>query len=108
MVVVAQLIRASDCGSEGRQFEPGQPPHIWANSVISMPNPDWEVLVKIQSRLAKKHNAYESVKKPQLVVARSVEWLLAERAIGVNIMENRGTPYITETEAWKPFSVPNK
>ncbi len=23
MVVVAQLVRASDCGSEGRRFEPG-------------------------------------------------------------------------------------
>ena len=61
MVVVAQLIRASDCGSEGRQFESGQPPH--------------------------KHDAYESVKKPQLVVARGEERLLAVRAIGVNIME---------------------
>jgi uncharacterized membrane protein YheB (UPF0754 family) len=27
-VVVAQLVRASDCGSEGRRFEPGQPPQI--------------------------------------------------------------------------------
>jgi hypothetical protein len=26
MVVVAQLVRASDCGSEGRGFEPHQPP----------------------------------------------------------------------------------
>ena len=26
MVVVAQLVRASDCGSEGRRFEPGHPP----------------------------------------------------------------------------------
>ena len=26
MVVVAQLVRASDCGSEGRRFEPGLPP----------------------------------------------------------------------------------
>ncbi len=26
MVAVAQLVRASDCGSEGRRFEPGQPP----------------------------------------------------------------------------------
>lgn len=25
-VVVAQLVRASDCGSEGRRFEPGHPP----------------------------------------------------------------------------------
>jgi hypothetical protein len=23
MVVIAQLVRASDCGSEGRRFEPG-------------------------------------------------------------------------------------
>jgi hypothetical protein len=27
MVVVAQLVRASDCGSEGRGFEPHQSPH---------------------------------------------------------------------------------
>lgn len=26
MVDVAQLVRASDCGSEGRRFEPGLPP----------------------------------------------------------------------------------
>ena len=26
MVVIAQLVRASDCGSEGRGFEPHQPP----------------------------------------------------------------------------------
>ena len=25
-VAVAQLVRASDCGSEGRRFEPGHPP----------------------------------------------------------------------------------
>ncbi len=28
MVVVAQLVRASDCGSEGRGFEPHLPPEI--------------------------------------------------------------------------------
>ena len=28
MVVVAQLVRASDCGSEGRGFEPHLPPKI--------------------------------------------------------------------------------
>ena len=27
MVVVAQLVRASDCDSEGRRFEPGHPPN---------------------------------------------------------------------------------
>jgi hypothetical protein len=26
MVVVAQLVRASVCGTEGRRFEPGLPP----------------------------------------------------------------------------------
>ena len=26
-VVVAQLVRALDCGSRGRRFEPGLPPH---------------------------------------------------------------------------------
>ena len=28
MVVVAQLVRASDCGSEGRGFEPHFPPKL--------------------------------------------------------------------------------
>ena len=28
MVVVAQLVRASDCGSEGRGFEPHRCPHF--------------------------------------------------------------------------------
>lgn len=28
MVGVAQLVRASGCGSEGRGFEPHHPPHI--------------------------------------------------------------------------------
>ena len=28
MVVVAQLVRASVCGTEGRRFEPGLPPKI--------------------------------------------------------------------------------
>lgn len=28
MVVLAQLVRASDCGSEGRGFEPHIPPEI--------------------------------------------------------------------------------
>lgn len=27
MVDVAQQVRASDCGSEGRRFEPDLPPH---------------------------------------------------------------------------------
>ncbi len=31
MVVVAQLVRAPDCGSGGRRFEPGLPPFL--NSV---------------------------------------------------------------------------
>ena len=28
MVVLAQLVRASDCGSEGRGFEPHTPPKL--------------------------------------------------------------------------------
>jgi hypothetical protein len=27
MAGVAQLVRASDCGSEGRRFDPGRSPH---------------------------------------------------------------------------------
>ena len=30
MVVVAQLVRAPDCGSGGRRFEPGLPPVLKA------------------------------------------------------------------------------
>ena len=29
MVDVAQLVRASDCGPEGHQFDPGIPPHVY-------------------------------------------------------------------------------
>ena len=31
MVAVAQLVRASGCGPEGRRFESDQPPHFFAN-----------------------------------------------------------------------------
>ncbi len=31
MVVVAQLVRASDCDSEGRGFEPHHPPGTFEN-----------------------------------------------------------------------------
>ena len=33
MVVVAQLVRASDCGSEGRRFEPDHPPQAKKRSI---------------------------------------------------------------------------
>lgn len=33
-VVVAQLVRASDCGSEGRRFEPGHPPEKEAGNCL--------------------------------------------------------------------------
>ena len=33
MVVIAQLVRASDCGSEGRGFEPRFPPFVKGDSV---------------------------------------------------------------------------
>ena len=33
-VVVAQLVRASDCGSEGRGFEPHQPPESPGNAGV--------------------------------------------------------------------------
>ena len=29
MVGLAQLVRASDCGPEGHQFDPGIPPHVY-------------------------------------------------------------------------------
>ena len=34
MVVLAQLVRASDCGSEGRGFEPHIPPWIKNNAFL--------------------------------------------------------------------------
>jgi hypothetical protein len=33
MVVIAQLVRASDCGSEGRGFEPHCPPLLKINII---------------------------------------------------------------------------
>ena len=35
MVVLAQLVRASDCGSEGRGFEPHTPPFYKTKPLIS-------------------------------------------------------------------------
>ena len=32
-VVVAQLVRALDCGSKGRRFEPGHPPESFPEHV---------------------------------------------------------------------------
>jgi hypothetical protein len=34
MVGIAQLVRASGCGSEGRGFEPHYPPHYFINRVF--------------------------------------------------------------------------
>ncbi len=34
MVVVAQLVRAPDCGSGGRRFEPGLPPKVKPSAVV--------------------------------------------------------------------------
>ena len=34
MVVVAQLVRAPDCGSGGRRFEPGLPPTNYTGMLI--------------------------------------------------------------------------
>ena len=36
MVVVAQLVRASDCGSEGRGFEPHLPPKLKINNLAAL------------------------------------------------------------------------
>ena len=33
MVGLAQMVRASDCGPEGHQFDPGIPPHMHAGIV---------------------------------------------------------------------------
>ncbi len=35
MVIVAQLVRAPDCGSGGRRFEPGHSPIIRVNGFLS-------------------------------------------------------------------------
>ena len=31
MVGLAQMVRASDCGPEGRRFDPDIPPHKWVS-----------------------------------------------------------------------------
>ncbi len=36
MVVLAQLVRASDCGSEGRGFEPHIPPQTKNNAFLGV------------------------------------------------------------------------
>ncbi len=36
-VAVAQLVRASDCGSEGRGFEPHQSPNFFPFSALLIP-----------------------------------------------------------------------
>ena len=36
MVDVAQLVRASDCGSEGRGFEPHSPPKLKISSLAAL------------------------------------------------------------------------
>ena len=33
MVIVAQLVRAPDCGSGGRRFEPGHSPNLRVNAL---------------------------------------------------------------------------
>ena len=35
MVGLAQMVRASDCGPEGRRFDPAIPPHLRLKSPIS-------------------------------------------------------------------------
>ncbi len=35
MVVLAQLVRAPDCGSGGRRFEPGIPPSVVVPSIVA-------------------------------------------------------------------------
>ncbi len=65
-MVVAQLVRASDCDSEGRRFEPGHPPHnyfvlylyfIFANIILILCripmiiNADWNNIMDQQVTL---------------------------------------------------------
>ena len=38
MVVVAQSVRASDCGSEGRGFESHLPPTCKINNIVALDN----------------------------------------------------------------------
>ena len=36
LVGLAQMVRASDCGPEGRRFDPDIPPHCGYSTVVSM------------------------------------------------------------------------
>ena len=51
MVVVAQLVRASVCGTEGRRFEPGLPPYSVTPSEMSgffcVFNPKFSVILAV-------------------------------------------------------------
>ena len=48
MVVVAQLVRALDCGSRGRRFEPGLPPSTSEKVPILLLGPCFFGAVPIQ------------------------------------------------------------
>ena len=48
MVGVSQLVRASDCGSEGRGFESHHPPHMKRK-----PNPRFTFFVYLQTHKTK-------------------------------------------------------
>ena len=47
MVAVAQLVRASVCGTEGRGFKSPQPPHIKIIILINYKGASLEILKRI-------------------------------------------------------------
>ena len=72
MVDVAQLVRASVCGTEGRGFESRQPPHLQARKVLRIGSPD--LRLKLQS-------GFEPAAGwpiPQLRKSQSILFLLQE------------------------------
>jgi hypothetical protein len=51
MVVVAQLVRALDCGSRGRRFETGLPPHKKRVAYVTL-------FLLLMERFSRKKNRY--------------------------------------------------
>ena len=57
LVAVAQLVRASDCGSEGREFKSPQPPHPSTRENLSA-RKQWRGFRLLRMALSKPFDAF--------------------------------------------------
>ena len=75
MVVVAQLVRALDCGSRGRRFEPGLPPLKsleFLQGFFFWPNVPLKKIVKQKAPLLRGF----SIETTYVVLVLRIEWIL--------------------------------